>query len=367
MSNLLKDIYSPAFYGRLSAILTETVPGFDKKRFIARIFDSGFADKALKERMAHTSQVLHEFLPDSFPKAAKLLEKIIAQLRKNNEGEDSLAYMFLPDYVERYGLQHFDSAIPSLELITQFVSCEFAVRPFILQYGSRMMEVFLQWSLHKNHKVRRLASEGSRPRLPWAMAIPALKKDPAPVLPILENLKNDPSEWVRRSVANNLNDIAKDHPAVVMDIARRWKGISKETDAIIKHGCRTLLKQGHTEVLAHYGLNGSHASISGLKVHTPKVAIGDSLAFSFTVRNDDKAPQTIRLEYGIYYNKSKGQLARKVFKISERLLQPGEQVQILKKQSFKIITTRVFYPGPHQVSVIVNGEEKGVKQFELVI
>ncbi|MGY0037975.1 DNA alkylation repair protein [Pedobacter sp. NJ-S-72] len=134
-------------------------------------------------------------------------------------------------------------------MITQFISCEFAVRPFLAKYGGQMMIRMEKWSLHESHKVRRLASEGSRSRLPWAMAVPGLKKDPSPILPILENLKNDPSEWVRKSVANNLNDISKDHPEIVIAIANRWKGLSKETDAIIKHGCRSLLKQGHAKIL----------------------------------------------------------------------------------------------------------------------
>ena len=137
----------------------------------------------------------------------------------------------------------------AIEFITQFITCEFAVRPFLLKYGDKMMNQMRAWSLHKSHKVRRLASEGSRPRLPWAMAIPALKKNPMPVLTILENLKNDPSESVRRSVANNLNDISKDRPGMVLKIANAWKGQNKETDAIVRHGCRTLLKHGHPEVL----------------------------------------------------------------------------------------------------------------------
>jgi 3-methyladenine DNA glycosylase AlkC len=157
--------------------------------------------------------------------------------------DGGLVYIFLPDYIEQYGLEDFESSVKAIENVTRFVSCEFAVRPFILKYGGTMMKKMRTWSLHKSYHVRRLSSEGSRPRLPWAISIPELKKDPSPILPILENLKNDPSEWVRRSVANNLNDIAKDHPGLVIELARKWKGISRETDAIIKHGSRTLLKK----------------------------------------------------------------------------------------------------------------------------
>jgi hypothetical protein len=197
------------------------------------------------------------------------------------------------------------------------------------------------------------------------MAIPALKKNPAPILPLLEKLKNDPSEWVRKSVANNLNDIAKNHPAIVLDIAARWSGKSKHTDALVKHGCRTLLKQGHPEVLKHYGLDSSNLSVTAVKVLTPEVAVGGYVEFGFSVKNEGNTAQTVRLEYGIYYKKAKGHNARKVFKISERILLPGEVLKVQRKQSFKIITTRVFYSGQHQVSVIINGEEKAIKKFML--
>jgi 3-methyladenine DNA glycosylase AlkC len=365
MSSLLKDIYSVGFYNSFAAVLATVIPTFDKERYLSLTFTGEFENMALKERMRHNATVLHEFMPDDYLKAVKVMEKIITSLRERQFGVDSLAMMFLPDYIEVYGLDHYEHSVKALEFVTQFVSCEFAVRPFLLKYTDKMLAQMLEWSLHESYKVRRFASEGSRPRLPWAMAIPALKKDPAAVLLILENLKNDPSEWVRRSVANNLNDISKDHPAVMMTIARKWHGISKETDAIIKHGCRTLLKQGHMEVLNHYGLESKSLTMAGFSVLTPGVKIGESLEFAFSVSNDHTEPQTVRLEYGVYYNKANGQLTKKVFKISERIYQPGEKAQISRKQSFKLITTRRFYPGKHQLSVIINGEEKEIKTFDI--
>ncbi len=362
---LLKDLYSPAFYKSLTNALSAVMPSFNKQRFTSQIFTDDFSDKELKARMRHTTQVLHAFMPSDLKKAVAIIEKLIQQLKKSGTGEDGLAYIFLPDYIELYGIDDLDTSIHAFESITQFVSCEFAVRPFIIRYGSKMLNQMKAWSLHENEKVRRLASEGSRPRLPWAMAIPELKKDPSPLFPILENLKNDPSDDVRRSVANNLNDIAKDHPDLIIALAGKWKGISIETDAIIKHGSRGLLKKGHTEILNHYGLKSKNIAVTGLKIETPVVKIGDHLAFSFIMTNLDRKKQKIRLEYGLYYNKSNGKLARKVFKISEKLYEPGEKVKVSRKQSFKKITTRVFYPGKHQLSVIVNGEEKILKAFQL--
>ncbi len=365
MASPLKDLYSPAFYNRLSSALTATVPGFDEQKFVQNIFVSEFNSMELKERMKHTSKVLHHFLPAAYPQTIILIKKTIEQLRVQGIGEDGLAYMFLPDYIETYGIDDFENSVEALEFVTQFVSCEFAVRPFILKYGNEMILRMQQWSLHESHKVRRLASEGSRPRLPWAMGIPFLKKDPASILPILENLKNDPSEYVRRSVANSLNDIAKDHPQVVLEVAKSWSGLSAETDALIKHGSRTLLKQGHTEILKHYGLDDTGIVLKDFKLLTPVVKIGESLTFSFSIRNENPTEQNVRLEYAVYYKKQNGQNTKKVYKISERVYPAGAEVAIIRKQKFILITTRKFHLGDHQVSIIINGAEKELASFEL--
>lgn len=364
--SLLKNLYSPAFYERLTNILAVTIPNFNKSKFLNAIFTTDFEGMELKERMKHTSKVLHQFLPGDYRKNIDLIKTTIQQLRIKGIGEDGLAYMFLPDYIETYGIDDFSKSVEALEFITQFVSCEFAVRPFILKYSDDMIAEMQKWSLHENHKVRRLATEGCRPRLPWAMGIPALKKDPTSILPILENLKNDPSEWVRRSVANNLNDIAKDHPETVLEIAQRWSGISKETDAIIKHGCRTLLKQGHAEILKHYGLSDEGILLSDFKVLTPKIKIGENLEFSFAITNTNLAEQKVRLEYAVYYKKQNGENTKKVYKISERVYPADSKIVVNRKQKFILITTRRLHLGTHQVSMIINGAEKEKVNFELM-
>ncbi|GAA4196628.1 DNA alkylation repair protein [Pedobacter jeongneungensis] len=365
MASPLKDLYSPAFYDRLTSALAAAIPDFDKEKFINKIFTPDFASKELKERMKHTSKVLNGFLPENYPQTIELIKKTIAQLRIQGIGEDGLAYMFLPDYIETYGINDFENSVEALEFITQFVSCEFAVRPFILKYENQMISRMQQWSLHESHKVRRLASEGSRPRLPWAMGIPFLKKDPTSILPILENLKTDPSEYVRRSVANSLNDIAKDHPQVVLDIAKNWSGLGSDTDAIIKHGSRTLLKQGHADILKHYGLDDKGILLSDFKILTPEVKIGESLEFSFSIANENPTEQKVRLEYAIYYKKQNGQNTKKVYKISERVYPGGASINVIRKQKFVLITTRKFHVGNHQLSMIINGAEKEISHFEL--
>ena len=367
MSNLLKDIYSLEFYNNFSEILGEVIPFFNKDKFIEKIFIDTWDNLELKERMKHTSRVLNIVFHSDFEITANIIQQIIIKLRERKITESSLEFMFLPDYIEIYGINHFETSVKSFEYVTQFTSCEFAVRPFILKYGEKMLQQMHKWSLHENHHVRRLASEGSRPRLPWAIALPNLKNNPNSILPLLENLKNDPSEYVRRSVANNLNDIAKDNPEIVIKIAKQWKGYSKETDALIKHGCRTLLKQGNNEILELFDIaNNPHIILTNFKLQTHKIAIGNSLEFAFSLENIDSKTIMARIEYAIYYLRQNGQHAKKVFKISERELQPNVKININRKQSFKIITTRQFYCGMQKLSIIINGKEGEIIDFELI-
>jgi 3-methyladenine DNA glycosylase AlkC len=365
MASPLKELYSPAFYQEISTVFNAVVPNFDKPGFLQQIEVPEFEAMELKERMHHTTRVLQGFLPADYPLAISCIKEAIALFRQNGRSSDSLPFLFLPDYIEIYGLDDYEVSVDALEHVTQFISCEFAVRPFLIRYGERMISQMHLWSQHENHKVRRLASEGSRSRLPWAMAVPLLKKDPALVLPILEQLKNDPSEWVRRSVANSLNDIAKDHPQVVLNLASTWSGISKETDAIIKHGCRTLLKQGHPEILAHYKLDSKMLQVKNLEIVQPSVQIGESLEFNFLLSNTDNQAQKVRLEYAIFYRMQNGQPSKKVFKISEKIYPGNIEILVNRKQKFIPITTRKFYLGEHGLSIIVNGEEKAKAVFEL--
>jgi len=230
-----------------------------------------------------------------------------------------------------------------------------------------MMKQMLAWSQHEHWGVRRLASEGCRPRLPWAMALPDLKKDPGPIIPILENLKNDPVRSVRLSVANNLNDIAKDNPEIVMDLAKKWYGNSKEIDWVVKHGCRTLLKQGDSIVMELFGFNSATGIIiDNFQVLTSEVQVGNSLEFTFNLLNHNNKKIKIRLEYGIYYQKANGTLARKVHKISEKEYAENSTTPITRKHSFRMVTTRKFYAGLHQVAIIINGNEFEKHNFKLL-
>ncbi len=358
MSTALKNLYSKAFFNSLSDCLGEVVPNFNKNVFLNQIFSTEWDQLELKQRMRHITHVLGDLFPKEFHESAGYIKLLINNLEQKGYKETSIEFMFLPDFIEVYGINDFDTSIELIEIVTQFTSCEFAVRPFIINNQNEMLKQMFDWSNHKNHMVRRLASEGCRPRLPWAMAISSLKKNPEPIIPILENLKDDSSEFVRRSVANNLNDISKDNPQTVISLVKKWKGKTKETDALTKHACRTLLKQGNSEIMELFGFGTiEKIKIVDLKVHNPIVKVGNYLEFSFKLINTDSISSKIRLEYGVYYQKANGSLSKKVFKISEKDYLPKSTTIINRKHSFKIITTRKFHIGEHQVSVIVNGKE----------
>ena len=210
----------------------------------------------------------------------------------------------------------------------------------------------------KNEHRRRLASEGCRPRLPWAIGLPKYKNDPSAILPILETLKEDESEYVRRSVANNLNDISKDNPKVVIEIAKKWKGLDlgPETDKLIKHGCRTLLKQGDPKTIKLFGFRvPKDIQVKKFKV-TKEIKMGEEIEFAFTLNTDKKKLGLLRIEYIIEFVRQNNKTGKKVFKISEGHYAETER-NITKKHSFKPISTRKYYAGKHSVSVVVNGRE----------
>ena len=366
MSNLFKDIYNQKFYSEFSRVVNSVVSDFSIDEFNRLIFTDLFDAMELKERMAHTSNVLHGFLSADFKQASEQLIDIITALEAKGIKEQSVEYMFFPHYIEQYGIDDLDNAIIAFERITQFTSAEFAVRPFLIRYPDLMLTQMIQWAKHSHASVRRLASEGSRPRLPWAIALPTFKKNPQPLLIILDTLKNDVDEVVRRSVANNLNDIAKDNPDFVVQFAQANLGETLATDKLIKHACRTLLKQGNSDVLALYGLSSDDLSVNNLILHNETVKVGGELTFEFELKNYINKARIVRIEYAIHYLKKNGSLAPKVFKISERELGGKQTLVINRKQSFKIITTRVFHLGQHQVSIIVNGKTFISKDFRLI-
>lgn len=366
MPEPLKNIFSRPLLQDFAQSVQHVWQPFDQKIFLDRVFDTGWEQRELKQRMRHIAQSLRAGLPDDYPAALEIVVKTTEKFLAERGESMAFDHCFIPDFVEVYGVGDPGLSLPALEVITRWCSAEFAVRPFLLRYPGRMYPQMLRWAEHGSAMVRRLASEGFRPRLPWGMGIPALKRDPSPVLPVLEKLKTDPSETVRRSVANNLNDISKDHPALALEIAARWQGQSPETDRMVRHALRGLLKKGHADALARFGFGQEISGIAVEKLSAPDaLAIGGTLVFSFSVKNTADEPRQIRLEYGIDYLTGSGKISSKVFKIKEITLAPGQSENMERRQRFTDFTTRKHYPGIHRLRILVNGKAVVEKTFQL--
>ncbi|MEZ4939259.1 MAG: hypothetical protein R3D58_00235 [Saprospiraceae bacterium] len=364
MPEPLKNLFSESLLSGFAQNVCRVLPAFDRAVFLNRVFDKNWEQRELKQRMRHIAECLGATLPLPYPEAVQTLVETVDLLIAERGEKMAFEYCFLPDFVEAFGLEHPELSIPALETLTRWSSAEFAVRPFLLRYPGRMYPQMLVWSEHPSPMVRRLASEGFRPRLPWGMGVPALKRDPAPVLPVLEKLKADPAETVRRSVANNLNDISKDHPGLALELARRWQGRHADTDWVVRHALRGLLKKGHPEALALFGFE---QGLEGVVVENlrwpPEVGIGGNFEFSFMVKNTGAQARQIRLEYGIDYLTGTGKTSRKVFKIKELILEAGGVDTIRRQQRFTDFTTRKHYPGEHRLRILVNGVELGAEPF----
>ena len=368
MATPLKNIYNDVFFAELKNSLQKAIPGFNNKKFIAAVKGKGWEALELKERMRHLSTTLNDFLEGDYTTKLTQLLKLVDALPANSKVQYSgLAYMYIPDFLAQYGLKDIALSLKAMEPISMITSCEFAIRPYLLADEKKTMKQMLAWSKHRHENLRRFASEGCRPRLPWAMTIPAFKKDPSPILPVLENLKNDTSVFVQKSVANNLNDISKDHPELVLEMVQRWQGQSAAADWIIKHACRGLLKAGNKEALHLFGTPAAvQCGVSGLKLSRAKLSIGEQFQFDFRLQLKETATTKLRIEYAVYYRKANGVLSKKVFKISEGLYRHDSIHSFSRKHSFKDLTTRKHYAGKHAIAIIVNGNECARQEFMLL-
>jgi 3-methyladenine DNA glycosylase AlkC len=357
MAERLKNIFfTRDSLSQLAQVMKENYPGFNYKDFMEQVFDQSFDSLELTKKMRHTTKCLEKVLPGPYKKNLGILKESAPKIK----GFEALC---LPDYVALYGINRWDISLEALYHFTKYSTSELAIRPFLNKDPEKVMELMSKWAEDDNPKVRRFASEGCRPRLPWAVAIPVLKKDPGPVLIVLDKLKNDESEDVRRSVANNLNDISKDHPDTVIKICRKWFGKTEKTDKLLKHACRGLLKAGNKDILRIFGYGDpGGVSIKNFKINPGELRIGDILSFSFNFILKEKS--RIRLEYTVYYVKSRGQLSKKVFMIKEDYYDKGEYY-ISRKHSFEERTTRRHYPGEHRIAITANGEEKCRETFIL--
>ncbi|GAA4686245.1 DNA alkylation repair protein [Streptomyces chumphonensis] len=262
----------------------------------------------------------------------------------------------------------FEPGLDLLAELTPRLTAEAAVRPFLRCDLHRALRTVLAWTDHADPHVRRLASEGTRPRLPWAPRLPELVTDPRPALPVLDALYRDTSPYVRRSVANHLNDISRDHPHAALDTAERWLADPAPTTAsVVRHGLRTLVKAGRPRALLLLGHDPDAAvEVTGPEVRTPEVREGGHLAFGYAVVNTGRTTVRVVVDYVVHHRRADGSLSPKVFKLTTRTLAPGERWSGERRHSFRPLSTRRYHPGPHRVTLQVNGRRHGTADFTLL-
>lgn len=343
-------------------------PGFDAETFIAAAL-TGYAELGLTDRAQAICAALVPALPAQ-PCAA--IELISASLPPRSvaqrwQGMDSFVLMPFGMYIAARGLDCFEASMAAQYEITQRFTSEFSIRAFIEHRYEQTMARLGQWVHDPDEHVRRLVSEGTRPRLPWAGQLQIFREDPEPVLELLEVLKDDPSEYVRRSVANNLNDIAKDHPERVVALCRRWwsQG-SPQRRRLIRHALRTLVKAGDPGALAVMGYKEDDAiTVASLSTEPQSAAIGSAIHILVEIRNSAGTERAALVDLRLVFARPGGRTSAKVFKGRELLLGPGESALVGKKVSLAQHSTRRHYPGEHRVAVLVNGRERASLAFEV--
>ncbi len=366
---LMKEGLNAAAITHLAQVLQRAWPAFPAEDFI-RLCCQPLEQLELKQRIRHVIQVLQQTLPAEFEGAVPVLEAFARHWQPADSTSPLRGFPVWPviDYVAEAGLHQPELALPLLKTLTPLFSAEFAIRPFILAHPELSYRFLHQWLEDDNPHVRRLVSEGTRPRLPWGQQLKPLISEPTPNLPLLNALVDDDSDYVRRSVANHLNDIAKDHPLWVVDCCRRWQseadsGNRQRRDWVIRHATRTLVKQGLPEVFQLLGYEAEPALAVELSSVTEQLTLGDTLAFNLTLTPQKAGAQKLVVDYVIHHVKANGALSPKVFKLKNLVL--TQPLELSKQHAIRAITTRRYYSGQHLLQILVNGRVMAEQSFRL--
>jgi len=311
------------------------------------------------DRLRRTSVAVEESLTGSFRRKVSVLQELAPSVKHGFVG------IFLSDFVGQFGLSMPEFSLGALRGFTRFGSAEFSIRPFIVQDLEKTLATMLRWTADADEHVRRLSSEGCRPRLPWGQRLHALVRDPAPLVPILHALKTDPSLYVRKSVANNLNDIARDHPDWMLAKLSGWDISHPHTSWIAKRAARTLIKKGHAPALTLFGFGRKAAVSTTLRATPARLNPGDTLSITAAITSLSKHPQRLAVDYVIHYVKAGGGTSPKVFKWRETEIPAGGSLTLTKRQTIRDFTTRRHFPGRHVVELQINGQRVAQTAFWL--
>ena len=380
MAEPLKNYFGADVPVRVGESLLAVDSSFDLEAFVSSCLE-GFDELELTPRARQIADVMAAFLPADRGRALDIVVDSLGPEMENCDPDDverterdshnpMAGFFYMPHgyFIAGHGLDHFDKAMHANYELTKRFTAEFSIRPYLEHHTDSALEQLLVWATDPNVHVRRLVSEGSRPRLPWASRLKQFQADPAPVLELLELLKDDPVEYVRRSVANNLNDIAKDHPALVVEVAARWwaEGDDKRR-RLVRHGLRTLIKSGDPKALDVLGFGSSSPALVGdISIEPDVVRIGEKVTIVIAIENPSSTDCRALVDLRMNFVKASGSTTPKVFKGAELELPPGESASVRKTISLAQHSTRTHYPGTHLVEVLVNGVAFPIGNFELL-
>ena len=356
-----KEWFNADRYRTIADSLDAATKRFDRETFLELTLD-GLTERSLMERLHQTTIAADASLTGSFAQKVKILEKI------TDANDHGFVGVWFAEFVGRFGRGDPALALPALRHFTRFGSAEFAIRNFIEDNCDATLSTMLSWTRDPSEHVRRLASEGSRPRLPWGRRLTAIVDNPALTRPILEALHTDDSLYVRKSVANHLNDITKDHPDYLLDMVESWDRSHPHTAWIVKQGLRSLIKKGDQRALSLIGAEAKpNISVETFTAAPDEITLGDRITLSASLQSIGKKTQRLVIDYAVNYVKANGQTTAKVFKWKQVDLAPSDRLSLERTQVIKDFTTRRHYAGVHRLDLQINGQRFAQTEFTLVI
>jgi 3-methyladenine DNA glycosylase AlkC len=367
VTSQLKDQFGPGVPRAIAGMIRAVHREFPHQAFLRDAL-AGYGPLSLTSRGFHIAAALRTHLPDDFPRAAEILVASAGEPHEHQASGGMAAFLYMPHlyFIARHGLEHFEESMRAQHALTQLFTAEYSIRAFLERHPERTLARLRDWTQDPSQHVRRLVSEGTRPRLPWAPRLRTFQKDPRPVVELLELLKDDPELYVRRSVANNLNDIGKDHPQLLTEIAKRWlRDAGAERRWIVGHALRSAVKRADAGALGALGF-GRKVNLKPRRVKiAPAVPrIGGSVRVEFELANSSSRTQRVMADLVVHFMKARGTGA-KTFKLRALELQPGESVALAKKIGLQQLTTRKHYPGVHRVDALLNGRRIPLGKFVL--
>ena len=361
-----KDWFDGAAAQALATQMANAMPSFDQAKFI-QLASNDLQTLEFAGRVQQFSDALRATLPESVPKALEVLTESLPALLPDCEAvTDGWLQWPVGQFIADHGLEHFEASMKAMIELTQRFSSEYAVRPFVERYPRETFERLLTLTQDPSPHVRRWCSEGTRPRLPWGKKLRDLVNDPSPIWPILEALKDDDELYVRRSVANNLNDIGKDHAKLVVQRCQTWsEDRNKHRDWVIKHALRSLIKDGDPGALAVVGFGAPEKLMAKLTIEPRQIAIGDVIELSAQLETSAAKPQDLIIDYAVHYVRKGDKTSAKVFKWKTLQLPAGGKVKLTKRHSMQQTTVRALYPGTHRIELQINGVRVTEESFQL--